>query len=93
MIKMLLSSAAVLATVAVVSMATAAGSGSSAGCPMSGCGGGACAMAAATTQPTTQATLYGCPMDKEITSDKPGKCSKCGMKLVPAAKTEKIEAH
>ena len=25
---------------------------------------------------------YTCPMDKGITSDKPGKCSKCGMDLV-----------
>ena len=84
MMKAILGSAAVLATVAMVSMATAAGSGGSDGCPMGGCGG--CAMAAATTQPTTQATSYVCPMDKDVTSDKPGKCSKCGMKLVPAGK-------
>ncbi len=84
MIKTILASAAVLATLALVSMATAAGSGASDGCPMSGCGG--CAMAATTTQPTTQATSYVCPMDKDVTADKPGKCSKCGMKLVPAGK-------
>ena len=26
-------------------------------------------------------SIYQCPMDPEITSDKPGKCSKCGMDL------------
>jgi hypothetical protein len=29
------------------------------------------------------AAVYTCPMDPEVTSDKPGKCPKCGMKLVP----------
>jgi hypothetical protein len=27
------------------------------------------------------AALYSCPMDADVTSDKPGKCSKCGMAL------------
>jgi hypothetical protein len=31
-------------------------------------------------------TKYACPMHPEVTSDKPGKCSKCGMSL---QKTEK----
>jgi len=40
---------------------------------------------------TTTATkvVYTCPMHPEVTSDKPGKCPKCGMILVkkkPAAK-------
>lgn len=26
--------------------------------------------------------MYSCPMHKEVTSDKPGKCPKCGMTLV-----------
>ena len=26
--------------------------------------------------------LYACPMHPDVTSDKPGKCSKCGMELV-----------
>lgn len=26
-------------------------------------------------------TIYKCPMHPEITSDQPGKCSKCGMDL------------
>jgi hypothetical protein len=29
------------------------------------------------------ATVYTCPMHPEVTSDKPGRCPKCGMKLVP----------
>jgi Heavy metal binding domain len=30
--------------------------------------------------------LYACPMHPEVTSDKPGKCSKCGMALVKKSK-------
>ena len=33
-----------------------------------------------TTQPA--AMVYYCPMDTEIVSDRPGKCSKCGMDLI-----------
>jgi Cu+-exporting ATPase len=49
-------------------------------------------LALATTQPTSQpatqpssqpAKVYTCPMHPEVTSDKPGKCPKCGMKLQP----------
>ena len=29
------------------------------------------------------AAAYYCPMDTDIVSDKPGKCSKCGMDLIP----------
>lgn len=35
---------------------------------------------AQTVQPA--AIVYYCPMDPEIVSDKPGKCSKCGMDLI-----------
>jgi hypothetical protein len=34
------------------------------------------------------ATVYTCPMHPEVTSDKPGKCPKCGMKLVPKEPSE-----
>jgi hypothetical protein len=30
----------------------------------------------------TAKTVYTCPMHPEVTSDKPGKCPKCGMTLV-----------
>ncbi|HZO91684.1 MAG TPA: heavy metal-binding domain-containing protein [Chthonomonadaceae bacterium] len=35
--------------------------------------------------PRTEApgTVYTCPMHPEVRSDKPGKCPKCGMDLVP----------
>ena len=40
----------------------------------------------------SRATKYFCPMDPEVTSDKPGSCPKCGMalepELHPATKTE-----
>ena len=32
--------------------------------------------------PEVQHGLYVCPMHPEVTSDKPGKCPKCGMTLV-----------
>jgi manganese oxidase len=34
-------------------------------------------------QDKAAAMVYSCPMHPEVTSDKPGKCSKCGMALVP----------
>ena len=34
---------------------------------------------------TSSKEMYRCPMDTEVTSDKPGKCPKCGMDL------EKVE--
>lgn len=30
------------------------------------------------------ATVYTCPMHPEVRQDKPGRCPKCGMDLVPA---------
>ncbi len=35
------------------------------------------------TQKGKNAVTYTCPMHPEVTSDKPGKCPKCGMELVP----------
>ncbi len=34
-----------------------------------------------TQETTTGEPLYQCPMHPEVTSDKPGSCSKCGMDL------------
>jgi len=33
---------------------------------------------------------YVCPMHADVTSDKPGKCSKCGMDLKPQKKTAPV---
>ena len=38
--------------------------------------------------PGPSAVVYTCPMDPEVISDKPGKCQKCGMKLVPKEPTQ-----
>lgn len=38
----------------------------------------------------TVLTTYSCPMHPEVTSDKPGKCSKCGMDL-NLSKKEKLK--
>ncbi len=35
-----------------------------------------------TKNDTKNATIYTCSMHPEITSDKPGKCPKCGMELI-----------
>ena len=34
------------------------------------------------------ATVYTCPVHPEVTSDKPGNCPKCGMKLAPREPAE-----
>ncbi len=38
------------------------------------------------------AKIYACPMHHEITSDKPGKCSKCGMELKEQKEKTKSDA-
>jgi len=35
-----------------------------------------------------QATLYSCPMHSDVTSNQPGKCTKCGMDLVRSIKEQ-----
>jgi transcription initiation factor IIE alpha subunit len=37
---------------------------------------------------TQHAAVYACPMHPDVTSDKPGKCPKCGMDLNLTAKEE-----
>ncbi|MDO9184397.1 MAG: heavy metal-binding domain-containing protein [Bacteroidia bacterium] len=39
------------------------------------------------------AKTYTCPMHPEVTSDKPGKCPKCGMDLVEKKTEKKGEEH
>lgn len=56
--------------------------------------GEACCKDAATCKsaPVKQAEQtqkYVCPMHPEVTYDKPGKCPKCGMALVPVKAGEK----
>jgi FtsP/CotA-like multicopper oxidase with cupredoxin domain len=36
---------------------------------------------------------YACPMHPEVTSDEPGKCPKCGMKLLPAELVAQASGH
>ena len=36
-------------------------------------------------------SVYSCPMHPEVTSDKPGKCSKCGMSLVLREEKDKAK--
>ncbi len=35
----------------------------------------------ATEEPAAKKPVYKCPMHPDVTSDKPGKCPKCGMNL------------
>jgi len=44
------------------------------------------------TKQKAEKVIYSCPMHPEVTSDKPGKCSKCGMDL-SISKKEEIEMY
>lgn len=46
-------------------------------------GGAPEAPAPSTDAGTPSPTVYTCPMHPEVTSPEPGRCPKCGMKLVP----------
>ena len=37
---------------------------------------------------TQHASIYTCPMHPDVTSDKPGKCSECGMELTLSKKEQ-----
>ena len=37
--------------------------------------------------------MYACPMDAEVTSDKPGTCSKCGMELEKVNATDSTKTN
>lgn len=45
-------------------------------------------MSPADTRPPASTGAYVCPMHAEVSSDQPGSCPKCGMKLVPRESTE-----
>jgi RND family efflux transporter MFP subunit len=48
--------------------------------------------AAAENKLQKKRTVYVCPMGDDVVSDKPGKCPKCGMALVPKTVTGKLKA-
>jgi hypothetical protein len=58
------------------------------GCTKCGCAKGKCDCTKGSCKCSScskeTAKKYSCPMHAEITSDKPGKCSKCGMDLKPS---------
>ncbi|QSQ28626.1 hypothetical protein JY651_34135 [Pyxidicoccus parkwayensis] len=51
------------------------------------------APATATSPDAGTATVYTCPMHPEVRSEQPGRCPKCGMKLVPEEKSSAPSGH
>ena len=50
---------------------------------LAGCGKSGLDVSHGTNAPAKKQALYHCPMHPTYTSDKPGDCPICGMKLVP----------
>lgn len=75
-----------LAVLSVFALAACKGGGPSA--PAAGGAGGDQAGAEKASS-ESQKTIYHCPMHPTVTSDKPGDCPICGMRLVPIAQEEK----
>jgi len=42
---------------------------------------------------TVESATYGCPMHPEVTSDEPGRCPKCGMKLMVMEAAAQADSH
>ncbi len=75
-----------LAATAVILSASCKGN---AGKSASAAAAGHVQTASPTAKPASAAKLYNCPMHPTYTSDKPGDCPICGMKLVPVESREK----
>ncbi|ENQ3157287.1 heavy metal translocating P-type ATPase [Pseudomonas aeruginosa] len=51
------------------------------------------AVSATSAQVASSGTMYVCPMHPEIRQDRPGRCPKCQMHLVPEAEAQKGHGH
>lgn len=78
-----------LAAAAVILFVSCKGTGGS-GSPAAAAGRGPGQQAKA--GPASETSIYNCPMHPTYTSERPGDCPICGMKLVPVAAQEKTAA-